>query len=511
LTDSELVGQTLGRRYLVRRVIGHGGMGAVYEVEHTFTKRIGALKLLHKNVATVPEVVERFVREASAAGRIGNAHIVETIDAGELDTGEPYLFMELLEGSPVSDLIAVRDRLPFDEAVDLVIQATEGLRAAHEAGIVHRDIKPENLFVCAGATPFVKILDFGISKFARSDVGDHRLTREGSAMGTPYYMSPEQVVGHRNIDARTDVYSLGVVLYECVTGQTPFDADSLPALSVRIHEGKYTAASELRPDAPLGFDVLIARAMAVSPDDRFASMQAFGEALSTFKRAPATLSARAATPVRSIASRPQRARAAGPPSLQARHSLRSAGPPSLEARHSLRSAGPPSLEARHSLCSASMFGETSPSGPPDDDALAAPSFNEGPTSAEVEEPAPQPGARRGWRTPALVTAGAAAVTWLLARAIGHAGPAPEPHLTSSVPSVVSKPVTSPPPEPRVVVPSPTVTTSSEAVVPSSHPTTSTSRKKPSVPSHSAPEGSSRAKKDGLSEKNPFDEAVSPSP
>ncbi|HWA73022.1 MAG TPA: serine/threonine-protein kinase [Polyangiaceae bacterium] len=285
-TAGALLGQVLGKRYLVRRLIGSGGMGAVYEVEHLVTKRIGALKLLHPRYASVPEVVARFVMEASAAGRIDNPHVVQTFDAGELESGEPYMFMELLAGTPMSALIQSRGRLPFDEARELVLQAASGLSFAHAAGIVHRDVKPENLFVCHGDSPFVKVLDFGISKFTRAE-GDPRLTTEGAPLGTPYYMSPEQVVGQRDLDQRTDIYSLGVVLYECVTGDVPFKAETLPALGIRISQGQHVPASELVPELPRELDAVIARAMALDANDRFPDMPAFAAALAALGSAPA--------------------------------------------------------------------------------------------------------------------------------------------------------------------------------------------------------------------------------
>jgi serine/threonine-protein kinase len=272
------LGQILGKKYLVRRVLGAGGMGVVYEVEHVLTKRLGALKMLRREVASQARIVERFVREASAAGHIGSPHIVETWDAGELPSGEPYMFMELLEGSPVRELIAQRGRLRFAEAREIVCQAASGLAAAHAAGIVHRDVKPENLFVCRGQPPLVKLIDFGISKFEALP-GNLRLTAEGTPLGTPYYMSPEQVAGQSDVDVRTDVYSLGVVLYECLTGRVPYDASTLSALSLRIFAGNFTPARELAPHVPAGLDAVLSRAMAVEPSQRYANMQAFREAL----------------------------------------------------------------------------------------------------------------------------------------------------------------------------------------------------------------------------------------
>jgi serine/threonine protein kinase len=187
------------------------------------------------------------------------------------------MFMELLHGSALRDLLVARRCLRFSEAREIVLQAADGLAAAHAAGIVHRDIKPENLFIAKGSPAYVKILDFGISKFGMHS--EHRLTAAGAPMGTPYYMAPEQVAGKSDLDERCDIYALGVVLYECVTGSVPFDAPTLPALSIKIFEGRYTPPSDVRRDAPRRLDEVVARAMALEPSARYRNMREFQAAL----------------------------------------------------------------------------------------------------------------------------------------------------------------------------------------------------------------------------------------
>lgn len=260
----------------VIRSLGVGGMGAVYEVEHQLTHHRRALKLLHPELARDGEAVTRFLREASAAGRIGSDHIVQTFDAGVLESGEPYLVMEMLEGQSLGDILTERGTLPEREARDWVAQACDGLQAAHDAGIVHRDIKPDNLFILRSGR--VKILDFGISKFDSALTGELQLTRDNLAMGTPYYMAPEQTTAANRVDARVDVYALGIVLYEAVTGQKPFVADTFPQLIVRIHQGNYAPASSVSATSLL-LDRIIAKAMARDPDARFPTPRALGLAL----------------------------------------------------------------------------------------------------------------------------------------------------------------------------------------------------------------------------------------
>jgi serine/threonine-protein kinase len=277
------VGTVLAGKLRIVRTLGAGGMGAVYEVEHELTRHRRALKLLHEQMARIPSVVERFLREASAAGRIGNSHIVETFDAGRLETGEPYIVMELLQGKTLAEVLEQRGPLPLDMACDVVIQACDAVSAAHAAGIVHRDLKPENLFLCGAQLSFVKILDFGVSKFDSATTGVDGLTLEGSPIGTPYYMSPEQVRGEKSIDARADVYALGVLFYECLTGRKPFVAETLPHLAVLIHQGKYDRASILRPGLSSAADAVVSRAMASDRAERFASAAELSSAVAMLR------------------------------------------------------------------------------------------------------------------------------------------------------------------------------------------------------------------------------------
>lgn len=285
----DLFGKTIGGKYMVRSVLGEGGMGTVFEAEHLTIGRSVAVKVLHPNQARKKDAVRRFHQEARAAGAIGHPNICEVYDLGTLDDGSPYLVMEKLIGETLADRIAAEGGLPFDDVIDTLVQVLSGLVAAHEKGIVHRDIKPENVFLTrrVGCPPLCKLLDFGVSKVINALIGgkdeDLELTRTGMVMGTPYYMSPEQARGDRNLDARVDLYACGVILYEALTGRRPFTAANYNALLLQILSTKPRPARELRPALPQGFDAVLDKAMARNREDRYRNAAEFQRELQTLR------------------------------------------------------------------------------------------------------------------------------------------------------------------------------------------------------------------------------------
>jgi len=295
----ELLGTIIDGKYKINSVLGEGGMGTVFEAEHVAIGRSVAVKVLHPAQASKKVAVKRFHQEARAAGGIGHPNICEVYDMGTLPDASPYLVMERLTGETLASRIAAEGGLPFDEMIDVGMQVLAGLSAAHERGILHRDIKPENVFLVrrAGFPAVVKILDFGVSKMTIA--GGHAdweedtdLTKTGMVMGTPYYMSPEQARGERNLDARLDIYAAGVLLYEALTGRRPFSGTNYNSLLLQILAGGAPPMRQLRPSVPPAIEEVVVRAMAKKREDRYATATEMQRALgrarpSTDRRATA--------------------------------------------------------------------------------------------------------------------------------------------------------------------------------------------------------------------------------
>ena len=276
-------GTVLVGKYRVEHVVGQGGMGVVVAARHEQLDDRVAIKLMLPAVASNPEAVGRFVREARAAAKIKSEHVARVSDVGTLETGEPYMVMEYLEGSDLSVLLQRQGRLPVDVAADYLLQACEAIAQAHELGIVHRDLKPANLYLTnrRDGFPLVKVLDFGISKIATGAV-DSSMTRTSAMMGSPLYMSPEQMNSARDVDRRTDVWSLGVILYELLTGQPPFNGETLPQVCAQILTGPTPNVRERVPELPEGIQAVVARCLERDPARRFASVDELAQALAPF-------------------------------------------------------------------------------------------------------------------------------------------------------------------------------------------------------------------------------------
>jgi tRNA A-37 threonylcarbamoyl transferase component Bud32 len=271
------IGTTIGDRYRIVRKIGQGGSGVVFEAEHVYIHKRVALKLLRSELPSRAEAIQRLHREARATSAIGHPNIVEIEDFGTTEDGLVFLAMEWLEGDPLDRVIA-RGPMPVERALAIAQQVCAGLAAAHDAGVVHRDLKPENIFIArTPAGEQAKILDFGVAKLTTEDA---RLTATGMVVGTPYCMAPEQAAG-RDVDGRSDLYALGVILYEMVTGTLPFTADTALAV-IRAHLEQPPEPPRKRAPAlgiPAEIEALILRCMAKKPASRYASAGALADAL----------------------------------------------------------------------------------------------------------------------------------------------------------------------------------------------------------------------------------------
>jgi tRNA A-37 threonylcarbamoyl transferase component Bud32 len=284
------VGSTVANRYRVVRLLGEGGMGAVYEGEHIRIKRRVAIKFLHLEYARSPAALTRFRREALAATATGNPHVVEVLDLDQAEDGTPFMVLEFLEGVSLFDEVERRGPLALPRALAIMEQLCAALDVVHAKGITHRDIKPENLFLITrdGRPDFVKILDFGISKFATSHDGESgKLTKTGTAVGSIYFMSPEQTRGRDDVDARSDIYALGGVLFYLLTGRPVFEGDSIPYIMMQIVTDPPPALAIFRPELPAHVGEVITRALAKDREQRFQDCTSLFLALDRASPAPA--------------------------------------------------------------------------------------------------------------------------------------------------------------------------------------------------------------------------------
>ncbi|WP_437590998.1 serine/threonine-protein kinase [Sorangium sp. So ce1000] len=275
-------GQRIAGKYRLARLLGRGGMGSVWLAEHLSLHTPVAIKLIDVEAAKNATARARFDREAQIAARIRSAHVVKVLDHGLTDDGLPYIAMECLAGESLRDRLAARGRLTLAETAKIVSHVCRALSRAHEVGLVHRDIKPENIFIAREDDgEIVKILDFGVAKVTDAlAVAGMDPTRTGALLGTPYYMSPEQAKGLRSVDYRSDLWSLGIVVFECLTGERPFTAPALGPLIAKILGTPPPALSAAAPGAgiPVDVEAWMRKALALEPDARFASARELSEA-----------------------------------------------------------------------------------------------------------------------------------------------------------------------------------------------------------------------------------------
>jgi eukaryotic-like serine/threonine-protein kinase len=276
-------GQTIAGKYRVEHVLGRGGMGVVVAAMHLQLHQRVALKLILPSTLSQPGSVERLLREARAAAGLRSHNVARVLDVGQLDSGAPFIVMEFLDGANLAQVLREHGPLSVPSAVGYMLQCCDALAEAHEQGIIHRDLKPENLFLTrgAGGAPLIKVLDFGISKVAAGDAGPP-LTLTSGMLGSPLYMAPEQMRSSHDVDARADIWSMGAILYELLSGEPPFQADTFAELCVKVSGGARPAFDELCVIVPPVLVSAIARCLDLSPERRFPTVAALAAALEPF-------------------------------------------------------------------------------------------------------------------------------------------------------------------------------------------------------------------------------------
>jgi eukaryotic-like serine/threonine-protein kinase len=281
-------GDLLAGKYRVEKVLGFGGMGVVVSAFRTDLEQRVAVKFLGAAAAERPDAAERFRREARAAAKIRSEHVARVLDVGTLDTGLPYMVMEFLEGNDIADELRRLQRMPIVEAVEFILQAIEALAEAHAGGVVHRDLKPGNLFLArrADGSRRVKVLDFGISKaLTGSSVEELSLTKTAALIGSPLYMAPEQMRSAKDVDTRADIWSLGAMLYEMLTGEPPYTGESIPQLCAALLHDDPIPLRQHRPEIPEGLEQAVLRCLMKDRNHRFPTVFELGRALLPYAHA----------------------------------------------------------------------------------------------------------------------------------------------------------------------------------------------------------------------------------
>jgi len=461
-------GDVLAGKYRVERVLGEGGMGVVVAATHLALDERVALKLMRADAMMREDGIQRFLREARAAVKLKSEHVARVQDVGTLDDGTPYIAMEYLEGSDLSRVLDERGTLPVDEAVDYLLQACDAIAEAHARGIVHRDLKPANLFITQGrdGKPLVKVLDFGISKVNVLGDRPESMTSSATLLGSPVYMSPEQMKSSRDVDGTTDIWSLGIILYEAVGGRVPFDEQTMGALMAKVLTEPPPDLTSLNERIPSELARVVARCLEKEPAQRYASIADLAVDLAPF--APGSAEGRVARIMSmrplSLATAPGSLTPPGStPSLASSPSLREsasilgvAATQALSDSKAITAAQPPARKnaaifaaiavATGVVAVAAFLGTRSAAPPPIPQAPTLAAAGPSAAAPTPAAPAPPPSATAAPPAASAVPASpsaatATATTTPSSSAIPPRSPAPRP---ASHPS--SKP-TAPPPDP----------------------------------------------------------------
>ncbi len=276
-------GTVLAGKYVLEREIGRGGAGVVMSAQHTMLRQRVALKFLRQELLGEPEVIGRFLREAQASALLRGTHVARVMDAGQLESGEAFLVMEYIEGRDLAAVLAQDGPLPVADAVDYLLQVCEGVAEAHAVGMIHRDLKPGNLFLTRApdGSPLIKVLDFGLSKFTTSD-SCTPLTADHHVIGSPHFMSPEQMRSSRDVDYRSDIWALGAVLFTLLSGQYPYRGRLLTEICIAVFSGDLQSLRALRPEVPAALAAVVERCLHTQPHERYDSVASLASALAPF-------------------------------------------------------------------------------------------------------------------------------------------------------------------------------------------------------------------------------------